>query len=128
YLRDSAIEAYSKYYAIAWPEEERSACRPLRRSPLYQTLADHGAVYGAKFGWERPNYFLKPGQQKPPLETFERAPNREVISREHRLVREGVALIDQSSFTKFEISGPGAFTYLQWLAAANLDRGTGAVI
>ncbi|MBN9137199.1 MAG: FAD-dependent oxidoreductase, partial [Phyllobacterium sp.] len=128
YLRDSAIEAYSKYYAIAWPEEERSACRPLRRSPLYQTLADHGAVYGAKFGWERPNYFLKPGQQKPPLETFERTPNREVISREHRLVREGVALIDQSSFTKFEISGPGAFAYLQWLAAANLDRGTGAVI
>jgi sarcosine dehydrogenase len=128
FLRDSAIEAYSKYYAIAWPEEERSACRPLRRSPLYRTLADHGAVYGAKFGWERPNYFLKPGEKKPPLETFERAPYRDVIGREHRLIREGVALIDQSSFTKFEISGPGAFAYLQWLAAANLDRGTGAVI
>jgi 4-methylaminobutanoate oxidase (formaldehyde-forming) len=128
YLRDSATEAYSKYYAVAWPEEERSACRPLRRSALYQTLAAVGAVHGAKFGWERPNYFLKPGEQKPLLETFERGPYREVISREHRIVREGVGLIDQSSFSKFEVSGPRALAYLQWLAAANVERAQGAVI
>lgn len=128
YLRDSALEAYSKYYAIAWPEEERSACRPLRRSPLYQTLTVQGAVNGVKFGWERPNYFLRPGEAKPPLETFERAPYAEIIGREHKTVREGVALIDQSSFSKFELAGPGALAYLQWLAAANVDRGQGAVI
>ncbi|MFU0504393.1 GcvT family protein [Pseudaminobacter sp. NGMCC 1.201702] len=128
YLRDSAIEAYSKYYAVAWPEEERSACRPLRRSALYQTLTAQGAVHGVKFGWERPNYFLKHGEEKPPLETFERAPYAEVIGREHRAVREGVALIDQSSFSKFEVSGPGALAYLQWLAAANVERAPGAVI
>lgn len=128
YLRDSAIEAYSKYYAIAWPEEERSACRPLRRSPLYQALTAEGAVNGAKFGWERPNYFLAPGESRPPLETFERAPHAEVIGREHRAVRERVALIDQSSFSKFEISGPGALAFLQWLAAANVDRREDAVV
>jgi 4-methylaminobutanoate oxidase (formaldehyde-forming) len=128
YLRDSAIEAYSKYYAVAWPEEERSACRPLRRSPLHPVLGRRGAVNGVKFGWERPNYFLQAGEQKPPLETFERAPYAEVIGREHKTVREDVALVDQSSFSKFEISGPGAFAYLQWLAAANLDRGIGSVI
>lgn len=128
YLRDSAIEAYSKYYAIAWPEEERSACRPLRRSPLYETLTAKGAVNGVKFGWERPNYFLKIGEAKPPLETFERAPYAEVIGREHRAVREGVALVDQSSFSKFEVTGPGALRYLQWLAAANVDRNETAVI
>ncbi|MBP1872508.1 4-methylaminobutanoate oxidase (formaldehyde-forming) [Ensifer adhaerens] len=128
YLRDSAIEAYSKYYAVAWPEEERSACRPLRRSPLYEALTAKGAVNGVKFGWERPNYFLKSGEPKPPLETFERAPYAEVIGREHRAVREGVALVDQSSFSKFEVSGPGALRYLQWLAAANVDRSENAVI
>jgi len=128
YLRDSAIEAYSKYYAIAWPEEERSACRPLRRSALYQTLTAQGAVNGVKFGWERPNYFLRPGEARPPLETFERAPHAGVIGREHRLVREGVAMIDQSSFTKFEVSGPGALAWLQWLAAANVDRSETAVV
>lgn len=128
YLRDSAIEAYSKYYAIAWPEEERLACRPLRRSPLYHTLAARGAACGVKFGWERPNWFLRPGESPPPVESFERAPRAEIVGREHRAVREGVALIDQSSFSKFEISGPGAFSFLQRLAAADLDRGPGAVV
>lgn len=128
YLRQSAIEAYSKYYAIAWPEEERTACRPLRRSALHEPLLGQGAVMGAKFGWERPNYFLRPGDAKPPLDTFERAPHAEVIGRECRAIREGVALIDQSSFSKFELTGPGALASLQWLAAANVDRDPGSVI
>lgn len=43
-------------------------------------------------------------------------------------MREGVALIDQSSFSKLEVTGPGALRYLQWLAAANIDRSESAVI
>ncbi|MFS8087447.1 MAG: aminomethyltransferase family protein, partial [Acidobacteriota bacterium] len=50
------------------------------------------------------------------------------VGAEHRLVREGVALIDMSSFTKFEIHGPGAHQYLNWLAAANLDKPVGAAV
>jgi len=128
YLRDSAVEAYSKYYAIAWPEEERTACRPLRRSPLHTVLQGRGAAFGTKFGWERPNYFLRPGEPKPALETFERTPLAGIVGGEHRAIREGVALIDQSSFSKFEIAGRGAFDFLQWLAAGNLDRGVGSIV
>ena len=43
-------------------------------------------------------------------------------------MREGVALIDQSSFAKFEMIGPGAFDLLQRLAACNMDRPAGSVI
>ena len=46
YLRDAAIEAYARYYVIAWPEEEREACRPLRRSPLYAALAARARCTG----------------------------------------------------------------------------------
>jgi 4-methylaminobutanoate oxidase (formaldehyde-forming) len=42
-------------------------------------------------------------------------------------VRERVAVIDQTSFTKFEISGPGAFAALQRLAANDLAKPPGAV-
>ena len=128
YLRDSAIEAYAKYYAIAWPEEERAACRPLRRSPLDGALRANGAVMGVKFGWERPNYFIRTGEAAPSIESFERAQLSAVIGREHRAIREGVALIDQSSFSKFEVTGKGAFAFLQHLAANNLDRAPGAVV
>ena len=51
-----------------------------------------------------------------------------MVGREHRAIREGVALIDMSSFSKFEITGPGALRYLQWLAAGNIDKGAGAVV
>jgi 4-methylaminobutanoate oxidase (formaldehyde-forming) len=128
YLRDAAIESYAKYYTIAWPEEERSAGRPLRRSPFHDVLARAGAVHGVKFGHERPSYFLRPGEKAPPLETFERAPYAEVVGREHRIIRERVGLIDMSSFSKLEVTGPGALACLQWLAAANLDRGEGRVV
>ncbi len=43
-------------------------------------------------------------------------------------MREGVALIDQSSFAKFEISGPGTLAALQRIAANDLDRPEGACI
>jgi 4-methylaminobutanoate oxidase (formaldehyde-forming) len=127
YLRDAAIESYARYYTIAWPEEEREACRPLRRSPLHATLQTNGAVYGQKFGFERPNYFLTNGKA-PSIETFERSALAPVVSREHKAIREGVALIDMSSFSKFEITGAGALRYLQWLAAGNIDKGEGAVV
>ena len=127
YLRDAAIESYGRYYVIAWPEEERGACRPLRRSPLYEILKRNGAEYGQKFGFERPNYFLRNGDAKPSIETFERKTFAPVVGREHKAIRNDVALIDMSSFSKFEVSGKGAFSFLQWLAAANLDKAPGAV-
>ncbi len=128
YLRDAAIESYARYYVIAWPEEERVACRPLRRSPLHAILASNGAVHGQKFGFERPNYFVTNGGARPSIETFERSALASVVGREHKAIRENVALIDMSSFSKFELSGPGALRFLQWLAAGNLDRAKGAVV
>jgi len=47
---------------------------------------------------------------------------------EHEAVRERVALIDQSSFSKFEIIGPGALDTLQHLCVSNIDKPAGAVI
>jgi 4-methylaminobutanoate oxidase (formaldehyde-forming) len=128
YLAEAAVEAYAKYYAVAWPDEERHAARPLRRSALHERLAGAGAAFGQKFGFERPNYFLAPGETPPPVETFARDALHAVLAREHRAVRENVALIDMSSFSKFEVSGPGALGHLQWLAAGDVDRPVGAVV
>ncbi len=43
-------------------------------------------------------------------------------------MRERVALIDVSSFSKFEVSGPGALRFLQGLAVNDLDQPPGAVV
>ena len=123
YLHDRAVESYSRYYDIHWPGEEGQAARGARRSPLYQILAAKGAVYGSKFGWERPNWFAPEGDAV--AMGWQRQGEAETIGREHRAVRDGVVTIDMSSFTKFEITGPRACAFLQHLAVANVDKAPG---
>ena len=52
----------------------------------------------------------------------------DAVGVEHRAVRERVALIDMSSFSKYEVRGPGALALLQKLAANELDRPVGTVV
>ena len=57
YTLARTIEVYATYYDIHYPNEERQAGRPLRTSPTYELLAELGAAFGEKSGWERPNWF-----------------------------------------------------------------------
>src|SRR5207342_2355483 len=52
-----ATEVYATYYDIKYPNYERQAGRPLRLSPAYPRLAELGAAFGEKSGWERANWF-----------------------------------------------------------------------
>lgn len=125
YLHDRVVESYAKYYAIHWPGEEMDSARGVRKSPLYADLKSQGAVFGSKFGWERANWFaLGPEAQMDPF-GWDRPGQRETVGREHKAAREGVVLVDMTSFTKFEISGRGACRFLQYLASANVDRPPG---
>jgi 4-methylaminobutanoate oxidase (formaldehyde-forming) len=128
FMYERAVESYGRYYHIAWPNHEADAGRGARRSPLYATLASAGAVYGSKFGWERPNWFAAPGTPAIESPTFGRGPAFDAIGNEHRAVRERVALIDMTSFSKFEVRGPDALTLLQKLAANDVDRPVGTIV
>jgi 4-methylaminobutanoate oxidase (formaldehyde-forming) len=52
-----ALDAYSTYYDIGYPHQERATARPLRRSATWPRLAALGAELGEKAGWERVNWF-----------------------------------------------------------------------
>ncbi|HTG96899.1 MAG TPA: FAD-dependent oxidoreductase, partial [Burkholderiales bacterium] len=124
-LHERAVHAYGAYYHLHYPGEELTVARDARRSPLWEILKKRGAVYGSKFGWERPNCF---GIQleKP---SFEGKPNWfDAVAAEHKATRERVALFDLSSFTKFEVTGKGAFESLQRVAANDLDKPDGSVV
>ena len=56
YLIEKNEEAYNHVFKVHYPDEERGAARPLRTSPCYERMKDLGAVFGQKFGWERPNF------------------------------------------------------------------------
>ncbi len=121
-------ELYGKHYTIHWPHEEHSSARGARRSPLYYLLKEKGAVYGAKYGWERVNWFAPKGVDPRDDRTFELPNWFDAVADEHRAAREDVVLIDQSPFGKFEIKGPGALAFLNHLCANQIDRPVGRVI
>jgi 4-methylaminobutanoate oxidase (formaldehyde-forming) len=47
------------------------------------------------------------------------------VGEEHRHVREAVGVFDQSSFAKYEISGPDAASALEWICAASVSKPPG---
>ena len=121
-------EAYGKHYTMAWPYEEHDSGRPCRMSPLYDRLKDHGAVFGEKLGWERPNWFATGGEEPRDIYSFGRQNWFDAVGREHRAVRETAGIFDQTSFAKFALKGPDAARVLNRIAANDVDKPVGALI
>lgn len=122
---ERTLEAYGKHYTIGFPHEEYSSGRPRIISPLYERLKQHRAVFGSKLGWERPNWFAPEGMEQHDVYSMGHQNWFEPVGQEHRLVRESAGIFDQSSFAKYELSGPGAATALDWICANNVTRGPG---
>ena len=128
FLDRRAVELYGRHYTMKWPIEEPESARGIRRSPLYWMLKERGAVFGSKAGWERANWFAPEGIAPRDEPSFGRANWFDIVGEEHRAARERVAVIDQSSFAKMEVWGPGALNGLQRLAVADLDRPVGRAV
>jgi sarcosine dehydrogenase len=73
------------------------------------------AVFGSKLGWERPNWFAPEGMEPRDIPSMGRQNWFDAVGEEHRHVREKVGIFDQSSFAKYEISGPDALKALRHL-------------
>ena len=129
WVRTRTLEAYSKHYTMAWPFEEFSSGRPLRRSPLYERLKVRGAVFGEKLGWERPNWFADASSDEPreDIYSFGRQNWFAAVAREHEAARERVAIFDQTSFAKFLIVGSDAETALSWICANDVAKAPGSL-
>ena len=152
YLRRKAEEAYANVFSVHYPDEERAAARPLKRSPCYARMRDLGAVFGSVYGWERPNWFAPAGygldeadlakpdtllrDNHPPLRAGEQAREKwsfrrsnyfPFVGAECRHVAENAGLLDMTAFAKFEVSGPGAETWLDGLFANRLPRRVGRI-
>jgi dimethylglycine dehydrogenase len=126
YLVARASEVYEREYAIHFPEEELPAGRPLKTDPLYERLRERGAVYGARFGWERPLWFAGDGEARDEY-SFRRGNWFGAVGEECRAVRSRVGVLDQTSFAKYRLSGPGAEGLLDRLCANTLPSEPGLI-
>jgi len=122
---ERTLEAYGKHYTVGFPHEEYASGRPRIVSPLYDRLKARGGVFGSKLGWERPNWFAPEGMQPRDEYSMGRQNWFDAVGEEHKAVREAAGLFDQSSFAKYELSGPGAAKALDWICANHVTREPG---
>lgn len=84
---------------------EGSVVLPYRHTPITQWNIDRGAVmYEAGARWRRPGYFPKAGESL-----------QEAVNREAKAVRDGVGVYDASPLGTFEIKGPDAGKFLDYI-------------
>jgi 4-methylaminobutanoate oxidase (formaldehyde-forming) len=119
------LEAYGKHYTVAFPHEEYDSGRPRITSPLYTRLQAKGAVFGSKLGWERPNWFAPAGVDARDHYSMGRQNWFGPVGEEHAHVRAHAGVFDQSSFAKYELSGPKAAEALEAICANRVAREVG---
>jgi 4-methylaminobutanoate oxidase (formaldehyde-forming) len=119
-LAERTGETLGLHYAMRWPRQELETARPLRTSPLYDQLAERGAVFGSRNGWERANVF-QPASASPAVPGLGQPDWLPWMIEEQRATREAVALYDQTSFSKLLLQGRDALAVLQRLCANEMD-------
>ena len=152
YLKVKNEEAYANVFTPHYPDEERSAARPLKRTPVYDRMKDLGAVFGSVYGWERPGWFAPTGyalskdeinspdvltnhNYAPPTDdgrivekwSFRRSNYFPFVGEECRNVMNNVAIQDMSAFAKMEVSGPGAREWLESILANKIPKKQGRI-
>jgi glycine cleavage system T protein len=132
YLRARGAQQYREVYDIIHPLQQMERPRGLRRQPFHRRLEELGGVCFESAGWERPQWYeanraLLDGRPSPRRDGWAARYWSPVQSVEHHAARERVAMFDLSPFTKLEVSGPGALSFLQRLAANQVDQPLGRV-
>ncbi|MEH6626895.1 MAG: FAD-dependent oxidoreductase [Motiliproteus sp.] len=128
YLYDRTTESLGLLYETHYPFKQYKTARGVRRSALHEQLKAQGAVFGVENGWERANWFAEAGQKAEYELSFGRQNWFDNNKSEHEAVRNTVGVIDQSSFSKYQVEGPGAETFLNCICANNVSVPVGKIV
>ena len=128
YLKERVTETLGLLYADHFPYRQVETARGVRRSPIHQHLKDRGAVFGEVAGWERANWFARPGQEREYRYSWGRQNWFDNQRAEHLAVRNGVGLFDMTSFGKIRVEGRDACAFLNRMCSAEMDVSVGRIV
>ncbi len=127
-------EHFNKTYGIVHPAEQWESRRGLRKSPCHSQTEALGAVFYDARGWERPQWYESNSDLVARYALAEREvewDNRwwsPIIDGEHLNMRENAGIVDLSAFQIFELSGPGAVAFAEYLAVNKVDKAVGSSV
>jgi dimethylglycine dehydrogenase len=122
YTVPKVIENYQRRFSVSYPNEELPAARGLRRTPMYDHFSSMGAVWGAQFGLEVPNYFAQAGEAHFETPSFRRSNAWDAVKREVKAVRSAVGINEVHNFSKFSVSGANARAWLDRIMAGLIPQ------
>lgn len=122
-----AEEDYCLRHEIPFPHFNRLAGRPIKPSPLYETLKEQGAVHEEVYGFERPRWFARYGVAQQDHYAFNRTVVDDMVAAEVKAVRENVGIMDVTAFTKVLVQGPDAYALLDRLTANRMPQKVGSI-
>ncbi|SDE83248.1 4-methylaminobutanoate oxidase (formaldehyde-forming) [Salipiger thiooxidans] len=128
YLRERVTETLGLLYADHFPYRQMASARGVRRSVLHDQLKARGAVFGEVAGHERANWFAEPGQEPEYRYSWKRQNWFANQRAEHMALRDGVGLLDMSSFGKIRVEGRDALSFLQTVCANDMDVAAGRIV
>ena len=120
YIKQTTGQFYSRRFVMTYPNEQLSAGRPAKQCPSNYSMTKAGAQWGVSYGLEVPLYFAKEGFTETP--TLKRSNAFSIVKEECLLVRNNVGLLDISGFSRFEITGSKAETWLNNILATALPE------
>ena len=122
YTLPKVIENYQKRFSVSYPNEELPAARPLRTTPMYDIFDSMGAVWGAQFGLEVPNYFVQGDEPRYETPSFRRSNAWDATKREVMAVRTAVGINEVHNFGKYRVTGTDARAWLDRIMAGRLPK------
>ncbi len=120
YIRETTGQFYSRRFVMTYPNEQLPAGRPLKMAPAHDAMSKAGCRWGVSWDLEVPLYFAPQGFAETP--TLKRSNAHDIVSDECRTMRENVGLLDITGFSRFEVSGPNAESWLDRLMASKLPK------
>lgn len=125
YCVAKGMEVYGNEYAMHFPHHEWPAGRDKKLSPVHGKVKALGGVMGAYNGWERANWFAKPGDDtsEEATHTWGRSgPWEARIREECEAVRDHCGVLDLPGFSRFMVRGTGAAEALRGLCTGGLPK------
>lgn len=122
-----AREDYLLRHETPFPGLDRPDCRPLKATPLYETLKGKGAVYQEVYGWDRPFWYAPEGTPREHIHSFRRTELFDILRDECLGVRERAGIADLSAFGKLDVVGVDANTFLNRMCANRIRKKCGVM-
>jgi glycine cleavage system T protein len=135
YMRARIDRQYQEIHHLAHPLQQLETPRNVRRASFHSRLVGQQAVFFTNAGWEIPQWYEANAAL---IEDYDaHIPHREgwaarywsrIQGAEHLATRDRAGLFNLSTFTKIEVSGPGALSFLESICANRIDRPVGSIV